>query len=260
MLNAKINGQTIHYTDTGGDLPVLLFSHGLLMDKSMFDLQVAAFKNRYRCIAWDERGHGETGDATAPFSYYDSANDAVALLKHLGVDQAVFIGMSQGGFLSLRAALKHPHAVRAVILLGSQAGVEDPANVPTYTAMIESWASNGLSEEIAATLEHIIGGPSFAGAPWRAKWAKFSAANLHQIFATLVSRDNITDQLPKISKPTLVVHGDSDAAIPLSHAEEVARSVPNAKLAVIPGGGHAANMTHADAVNRAIDIFLATLA
>ena len=84
MPYADINGQKIHYTDTGGDKPTLLFSHGLLMDCSMFDAQITAFKNDYRCIAWDERGHGGTGDALVNFSYYDSAADAVALLAHLG--------------------------------------------------------------------------------------------------------------------------------------------------------------------------------
>lgn len=58
MPYAAINGQNIHYTDSGGDKPALLFPHGLLMDCSMFDAQVSAFSNAYRCIAWDERGHG----------------------------------------------------------------------------------------------------------------------------------------------------------------------------------------------------------
>jgi pimeloyl-ACP methyl ester carboxylesterase len=73
------------------------------MDSSMFAPQVAALQSRYRCIVWDERGHDQTATgACAPFSYYDSADDLAALLAHLGLKQAVLIGMSQGGYLSLR--------------------------------------------------------------------------------------------------------------------------------------------------------------
>lgn len=259
MPYAKVNSQNLHYTDTGGDKPTLIFSHGLLMDCSMFEAQIAAFKNDYRCIAWDERGHGGTGDATSPFSYYDSADDAVALLASLGIKQAVFIGMSQGGFLSLRVALKHPGAVRGVVLLGSQAGTEVPESLPANMALVEAWSTHGLLEEIAATIEHVIGGERFVGAPWRIKWAKMTPANLQQIFATLVSRDDLTDQLNKITAPTLIVHGDADAAIPLERAQIVASKIPHNKLVVVAGGGHAANMTHAPEVNQAIKDFLATL-
>ena len=259
MSFANVNGQNIRYTDTGGDKPALIFSHGLLMDGSMFDEQVAAFKNDYRCVTWDERGHGGTGDAVEAFSYYDSADDAVALLAHLGIKQAVFIGMSQGGFLSLRVALKHPKVMRGLVLLGSQAGTENPETLPANTALVEAWSTVGLTDEIAAMLEHIIGGERFVGAPWRVKWAKITPANLAQIFATLVSRDDLTGHLHQISAPTLVVHGDADAAIPLERGEAVVKGIANAKLVVIPGGGHAANMTHADEVNQAISTFLATL-
>ena len=82
------------------------------MDHEMFEPQVAALSNEFRCITWDERGFGQTV-ANGPFTYWDSADDALALLSHLGVDAAFFVGMSQGGFLSLRAALRSPDRVAA---------------------------------------------------------------------------------------------------------------------------------------------------
>ena len=168
--------------------------------------------------------------------------------------------MSQGGFLSLRVALKHPHALRALVLLGSQAGTENPDTLPANTALVEAWSTHGLTPEIAAMLEHIIGGDRFEGAPWRIKWAKMTPANLQQIFNTLVTRDDLTDLLDKIKAPTLIVHGDADAAIPLERAQIVAKGIPHAKYVVVAGGGHAANMTHTLEVNQAITDFLATLA
>lgn len=85
---AHVNGQKLYYEDTGGEGPVIVFSHGLLMDGSMFAPQVEALRSTWRCITWDERGHGQTADLARcdPFTYYDSANDLAALLGHLGVE------------------------------------------------------------------------------------------------------------------------------------------------------------------------------
>ena len=112
---AEVNGQKINYADSGGDGQSVIFSHGFLMDQSMFDTQVEALGADYRCVVWDERGFGET-PVDDSFSYWDSANDAVALLDHLGIEKAVFVGMSQGGFLSLRAALAHPARVAGIVM------------------------------------------------------------------------------------------------------------------------------------------------
>ncbi|MEC7579944.1 MAG: alpha/beta hydrolase, partial [Actinomycetota bacterium] len=116
MATAEINGIEINYRDTGGDGPVVLFSHGFMMNHTMFDAQLEALAPDYRCIAWDERGFGGT-PATGPFTYWDSANDALAILDHLGIEQAVFAGMSQGGFLSMRAALTAPERVSGLIFI-----------------------------------------------------------------------------------------------------------------------------------------------
>ncbi|HAC46080.1 MAG TPA: alpha/beta hydrolase, partial [Chloroflexi bacterium] len=103
----KINGQWIHYEDTGGDQPPLVLAHGFLMDSEMFAPQVEALGSRCRIITWDARCHGETETTDDPFTYWDLAEDLRGLLDHLGIAQAVIGGMSQGGFVALRFALKH---------------------------------------------------------------------------------------------------------------------------------------------------------
>src|SRR5215831_20650785 len=99
MPTALINGVNVSYTDSGGDGAPVVFSHGYLMDSSMFDPQLAALAPEFRVITWDERGFGGTR-ADGPFSYWDSARDALGLLDHLGLSRAVLGGMSQGGILS----------------------------------------------------------------------------------------------------------------------------------------------------------------
>ena len=60
MPYAEVNGQRLFYNDSGSGDDVIVFSHGLFMDQTMFDAQVRAIEDRWRCIAWDERGHGQT--------------------------------------------------------------------------------------------------------------------------------------------------------------------------------------------------------
>ncbi|HUO11305.1 MAG TPA: alpha/beta hydrolase [Caulobacteraceae bacterium] len=259
---AEVNHQRLYYEDSGGSGPAVIFSHGLLMDHEMFAPQVEALRSKYRCITWDERGHGGTAsDTLAPFTYYDSANDLAALLAHLGVKQAVLAGMSQGGFLSLRCALTHPEVVRALVLIDTQAGVEDPERLKGHMQLATTWASQGLSDEIASIVESIILGDGWAGAEaWKAKWRQVKPVNLMGCMHTLAARDDVTARLGEIRVPALVIHGDKDAAIELSLAERLAAGLENAELVVIPGAGHAANLTHPELVNPAIARFLEGLA
>jgi pimeloyl-ACP methyl ester carboxylesterase len=258
---AAVNGQRLYYEDTGGSGPAVIFSHGLFMDHEMFAPQVAALRAKYRVITWDERGHGATAsDALAPFSYYDSADDLAALLAHLGISEAVLAGMSQGGFLSMRCALTHPDVVRALILIDTQAGLEDPVAMKGYLQLTDEWAESGLKSSTADIVEAIILGDRWSGAgAWRAKWATFKGGNIKGCMRTLSIRDDITGRLPEIKVPALVIHGDADAAIELGLARKLASGLADAELVVVPGAGHAANLTHPDVVNPAIERFLAEL-
>lgn len=258
---AAVNGQNLYYEDTGGTDSAIIFSHGLMMDHEMFAPQVEALSGQYRCITWDERGHGQTaGETLAPFSYYDSADDLVALLDYLGVKEAVLVGMSQGGFLSLRCALTHPEFVKGLVLIDTQAGGELPDKAPAYKQMMKVFSEKGLTPEMAGMLEFIILGQGFPNAQkWKDKWKATTATNAEQCFDTLVARDDITGRLPEISVPALVLHGDKDAAIPLERGQILADRMPNAELVVVNGAGHAANLSHPQPVNEAIQRFLNSL-
>ncbi len=261
MATAEINGTTITYTDTGGDKPVILFSHGFMMDHTMFDAQVAAFKDDYRCVAWDERGFGATR-ATGPFTYWDSADDAVGLLDHLGIESAIFAGMSQGGFLSLRAALTHPSRVRAVVMIDSAADNDDEETLKGYYGLLHVM-QNGSDDERQAVFEVVAGlilGDAELAAEWIPRWEQIDRHQLFLAGENLLGREDVTDRMGEITCPMFAIHGSADQSIVVARAEALTKVVPDHRgVVVIEGGAHAANMSHPDQFNAALRDFLATL-
>jgi 3-oxoadipate enol-lactonase len=88
MPSVDTNGGHIAYWDSGGEGPVVVLSHGFLMDHTMFDPQVEAVTPEFRVITWDERGFGAS-TTSRPFTYWDSASDVMAILDDIGVESAV---------------------------------------------------------------------------------------------------------------------------------------------------------------------------
>jgi 3-oxoadipate enol-lactonase len=257
----EVNGQWISYEDTGGDVVPIVLAHGILMDRGMFAPQIESAKVGSRFITWDARCHGETESTDEPFSYWDLADDLKGLLDHLGIERAVIGGMSQGGFVALRFALKYPERVSALILLGTQAGVEDPEKVATYEVMLDVWEADGLNDQLARTIAAIVLGNEWRGSDeWIAKWYQKPRSLLRQAFQTLVSRDDIQHRLGEITAPALVIHGTADAAIDIEKGHRLCSELANCRqMVAIEGAGHASNLTHPKLVNLAIQQFIADL-
>lgn len=259
MASAQINGQQIHFEDTGGDGPVVILGHGFLMDHTMFVHQVEALRGQYRVITWDERCFGETVTDGKPFSYWDSARDCLGLMDHLGIDRCVVGGMSQGGYLSLRVALTAPERVRGLILLDTAANAEHPEVAAGYQQMIDTWAAVGAVPELAEIVAGIIIAEPEENGRWIAKWQARPKEHIVEAGACLLGRDDITDRLGEITCPALVVHGTEDTAIPMDKAEELAAGLVGCSGVVKVGGAHAANLTNPVPVNAAILEFLGGL-
>ena len=100
MPTLKIENAELFYTDSGGDNPAVVFSHGFGMDRTMFDAQVAALSPHYRVVTWDQRSWGSS-IAKGPYNLWDSARDLWMILDQLDIERTVLVGMSQGGFVSI---------------------------------------------------------------------------------------------------------------------------------------------------------------
>jgi pimeloyl-ACP methyl ester carboxylesterase len=257
---AEVNGQNIRYDDSGGDGPPVILAHGFLMDREMLAPQVSALAPEFRVITWDERGFGETQFDGRPFTYWDSARDCLGLLDHLGIERAVVGGMSQGGFLSLRAALLAPERVRALVLIDTQAGPEDPERLPAYRQMQQTWLRAGPVDELAGVIANLIIGDPELNRVWIAKWRKLPTENMRPVGDTLFDREDITDRLGEITCPAIVIHGTADQSIEVERAEQLCRGLSGcAGVVLIEGAPHASNLTHPDQVNEPLLRFLRSL-
>jgi len=261
MPHVELSGQKIFYEDSGGDGPAVILGHGFLMDHTMFEAQVRVLAPKYRVICHDQRGFGQTQTDGKPFSYWDCADDAVRLCDHLGIKQAVFGGMSQGGFVSLRAALRYPERVKALVLISTQAGVDDAQTIAGYRQLLDTWQAAGPILPVRETIAQIILGGRDYWEPWISKWAELPNDAMVNPALCLLERDDITDRVGSIKAPAIVFHGTADVAIPMERAKVLASKLGNAKgLIEVPGAAHAANVTHPDHVNGQLLEFLSQYA
>jgi pimeloyl-ACP methyl ester carboxylesterase len=253
---AVVNGHHLYFEDSGGRGKAVVFSHGFLLDHSMWDAQVEEFSSDFRCITWDERGHGMS-ECLGPFDYYDSASDLIGILDQLGIAEATLVGMSQGGFLSMRAAWKWPARVKALVLVDTAAAAFPPDVIAAYRETADDWIEHGPVGEIASNMATLLFGPKYDASLWLGKWQSKPPAETAHPWDTVLGRDEFMHRLPEIKCPSLVIHGSADQAFDLDTAKGLQKSLGDCRgLAVIRGAAHAPNVTHAKSFNNALREFL----
>jgi pimeloyl-ACP methyl ester carboxylesterase len=256
---AEINGQGIHYEDSGGSGPPIILGHGFLMDARMFEPQVAALSPEFRVIRWDARAFGRTRWDGQPFTFWDSAADCIGLLDHLGIKKAVVGGVCQGGYCALRVALRYSKRVKALVLMGTRGtnGDEDEKNIHLDVAKI--WNAHGPIEPIVHILAApLLGHPSHY-APWTDRWQAITGPQYLAATLCLVERDDISHRLREIHCPAIVFHGLEDTGIPPQDGEALHDSLlGSVGFFPVTGAAHPVNLTHPQAVNPRLLEFLRT--
>ncbi|HEY1916551.1 MAG TPA: alpha/beta hydrolase [Streptosporangiaceae bacterium] len=253
---ASVNGQQLYFEDTAGSGPVVVFSHGNLMNHDMWAAQVEALRGEFRCVVWDERLHGSTKDDGGLYTYWDAADDLLGLLDHLGVEQATLAGHSQGGFLSLRAALRAPERVKALVLIDTAAVAWPPETLAQMSGIRDRFGDGDLAAAAPVLLGMLLGQPMIHQ-DWLQVWREQPQQRLADAVAVLMGVDDISTRLGQITQPALVVHGEADQPIPLPLGQMLRAGLPAAlDLIVIPGAGHTPSLTHPDQVNGPLAAFL----
>lgn len=256
-------GHAIHYEVSGrGD--AILFAHSFLCDGSMFAHQVAALQQRWRVINVDLRGHGRSGVALTPVDFYDFADDVIAVLDAERIEQAVWVGLSMGGFTALRAALTRPGRVRALVLLDTDAGAS-PLLVRVRDRLMRGVVrALGPSAVIPPMMAIMFGRTTRREQPalceaYRQRFLAVGLPSILTVSRAISARDDLVPRLAEVDCPTLVVVGEEDAALPVALSRRLAAGIPGAELVVVPRAGHLSALEAPEPVTRAIERFLERL-
>lgn len=248
-------------SDDAGDGPPVVFSHGTLMDRRMFAPQVEALSPAYRCVAYDSRAR--TDRYAGGYDLADLADDCAAVMDHHGIDSAVLAGMSMGGFMGLRFALRYPDRLEGLVLIDSMAEAHTSEERERYEAMLDQLRdSTDVPEGLAGIVANLLFGETSNAQrqglvdDWVDRWLTYPAAAVVNEVESWLYRDGVTDRLGEIEVPVLVIHGEEDAAIDPARAEPVAGRVPDGRMELIPDAGHTSPLENPGPVNAELRAFL----
>ncbi len=223
----------LHCQEKGSGQP-FLFLHGNGEDSRYFARQIEHFSNRYRVIAIDTRGHGQTPRGSAPFTIKQFALDLYGFITERHLPGAIILGFSDGANIAMEFALRHPEMVKALVLNGGNLnpeGVKRAVQEPIEAAYTLAKQAAGQSPE---------------------------ALKKAELLALMVNEPDIRpEELSRITCPTLVICGTDDM-IKEEHTREIARNLPNATLEFIEGDHFIAGKCP-EPFNQAVDCFLETL-
>ena len=245
------------YAESVGSGPALVLTHGLGGNHAVWYHQVAAFAGGYRVVTWDQRGFGGSTRSTGALGPEPAVGDLRAVLDHLEIDRAHVVGQSMGGWVAMGFALRHPDRVASLVLTDTPAGVlTDEVRAAATEARSRLRLDGGfgfhpaLGDRFCAThpaeamLYELIGG--FGD--------KAPDAELIQLLASCRWPE---DEVRRLAVPTLLLCGEDDPMAPPDAVRAVASLLPDARVAIIPGGGHSPYFEDPAAWNAVVGGFLA---
>lgn len=245
-----------------GDGPALLLLHAFPLGLFMWDAQAEALAATHRVIRFDARGFGGSASSQGPLTMERIADDAAALLDHLGVSRAVVGGCSMGGYAALAFVRRHPQRLAGLVLQDTRAGADSDEARAGRAALAARVMAEGAAAAEAAFLPKLLGETTKREQPalvaqLRARILATSPQAIADALHGLAARADSRPTLAEVRVPTLVLVGAEDVLTPPAESEAMAAVVPGARLEVVPRAGHLANLERPDTVNAALAAFLA---
>lgn len=261
-LQLTVNNLTFSYNDAGpSDAPTIIFIHGFPFNKSMWAGQVDALKDRYRLIAYDVRGHGDSDAGQEDFAIELFVNDLLSLMDALKLDRVILCGLSMGGYIALNAVLHYPKRFGALILSDTQCTADTAEAKEKRMKAIESIRENGVEKYAEESVKNLFAPESFATkekeiAAIKSMILKTPEQVLSKTLLALSKRKETCSHLYKIKIPTLILVGEADKITPPAAARVMHEKIQHSVLSTIAHAGHLSNLEHPTEFNDQLQAFL----
>lgn len=236
------SGDAVIHAELIGDpeeKPVLVFSNPLGTDFRVWDRVAARFAEDYALLLYDERGHGLSGLGKQPVTIDRHVDDLLALVDHLGIERFGLVGLSLGGMIAQRLAVRAPERLAALVLCATAPKIGD---VEGWNGRIAAIERDGLDSIGDAAMQHWFTAAYRADEPlalriWRTMLTRQSTEGYAASCAAIRDAD-LTADAARIDVPTLVVAGSEDLSTPPALVRALAGRIPGARFEVIAGAGH----------------------
>jgi 3-oxoadipate enol-lactonase len=251
----KVNGVELFYKETGAGPETIVFSHGLLMDHSMFEAQRAAFSGRYRVIAYDHRGQGQSQDTGGGQDMETLTTDAANLILALNAAPCHFAGLSMGGFIGLRLAARRPALLRTLTLMNTGADREPWPGRLRYSILAQlvrlvgtgPFTGMAVKALFGKTTRHSSDRRAMLG-EWTEKLRRRPRGVAEALLGVMHRGEVTTEEMRAIQCPTLIIAGEDDTARPPEDSERLAALIHGARLVRITGSGHSSALEAPESV------------
>ena len=238
MLIANLDDIKVHYTDQGPkDGPAIVFANSLGTDLRLWDKLVPMLPAGLRVIRYDKRGHGLTQATPAPYNMGTLVRDAERLLDHLGVRDALFVGLSIGGMIGQGLAVKRMDQVRALVISNSAAKI---GTADMWNDRVAAVKSGGIEPMADAVMERWFS-KSFRATDELEAWRNMLIRQTVDGYAGCSQAIAGTDFMSPTSGlrlPVLGIAGSEDGSTPPDLVRETINLVPGSKFELIRGAGH----------------------
>jgi 3-oxoadipate enol-lactonase len=242
LTTARINGIAMRFADEGNKAgPAVVLHHPLATNLTFWDELSAALAPTYRVIRFDARGHGATEAPVGRYAFETLADDVVALMDHLQVPRAAFVGLSMGGMVAQYLGLHHAERFNSLAIASSTS-----RTAPEFRSLWQDRVVVARDKGMASQVEPAM-------ARWVAAATRTSKPHLLARFASMIEHTplegyagwcgaiehlDMTDRLSGIKLPTCVIVGAEDPATPVAASEVIQKNIPGAALVVLPSVSH----------------------
>lgn len=262
-MRARINGISLAYSDQGTGLPIVLL-HAFPLNRTMWAAQEKALSLHFRVITIDLRGHGESDAPLWHYTLDQAADDVRALLDHRSIQQAVFAGLSMGGYILFAFYRKYADRVKGMVLADTRAQADTPEGKEGRFQMAQTAYKKGPAAIADIMIPKLLSPATIQTKPeiLRNVRSMIEGNQISGIAGDLMAMAERPDSIPllrQITCPTQIIVGELDLSTPPSDAKLMAEQIPGTRLAIIPGAAHLSNLEQPEAFNQIVGSFLSDL-